>query len=450
MARLPRSSENGRQIVHVLAGAGALLLPYVAWWEAAITLAVAVAVNSYVLPKLAEAQLYRRAESTRGILSGEALYPAALLVLVLLFPGRPDIVAAAWGILAAGDGAATFVGRRFASPRVPWNREKSIAGTIAFVLAGSAAGIALAWWCRAAVVPPPFHWFAIVAPVAAAIAAAAAETISVRLHDNVIVTGSAALVLYWLSFVNTDMAVAQGAASLHRLPFTLAVNAAAAGAGFAIGIVSAGGALGGGIIGMIVLLTTGWRGWTLLCATLAAAAAATRLGVRRKTLLGIAEDRGGRRGAASAFANTAIAAAAAVLSTTSYASGPALVAFVSALAAGAADTVASEIGKAWGRRTYALTPPREVAAGTPGAVSFEGTVAGLVASLVLGGSGAALQLIPVGAIGAIVAGAFVGSLLESVLGGTLEAHGFVNNAMLNFFNTAAAVTVAIPLAGILT
>ena len=35
----------------------------------------------------------------------------AVLLLTLIFPSRPDITAAAWGILAFGDGAATLVGR---------------------------------------------------------------------------------------------------------------------------------------------------------------------------------------------------------------------------------------------------------------------------------------------------------------------------------------------------
>ena len=51
----------------------------------------------------------------------------------------------------------------------------------------------------------------------------------------------------------------------------------------------------------------------LLLVTFLAASATSRLGLRRKTLLGIAEERGGRRGAGNAIANTGIAAVAALL-----------------------------------------------------------------------------------------------------------------------------------------
>src|ERR671920_578677 len=114
-------------------------------------------------------------------------------------------------------------------------------------------------------------------------------------------------------------------------------------------------------------------GWLLLLATFALAVLTSRVGLQRKTMLGIAEERGGRRGAGNAFANTGVAAAAALLANLSYATKPGLLAFVAALAAGGSDTVASEIGKAWGRSTFLVTTLTRVKPGTPGAMSLEGT-----------------------------------------------------------------------------
>ena len=84
--------------------------------------------------------------------------------LILVFPSRLDIVAAAWAILALGDGAATLIGRarlerkqfRLHDPDcLPWNRDKTIAGTAAFIVCGALGGVALAWWTRPAVEPVP-------------------------------------------------------------------------------------------------------------------------------------------------------------------------------------------------------------------------------------------------------------------------------------------------------
>ena len=60
--------------------------------------------------------------------------------------------------------------------------------------------------------------------------------------------------------------------------------------------------------------------------------------------------------------------------------------------------------------------------------------------------GVACGLVPAWTLPAIVAGATIGSFVESMLGATLEAPGIVNNDVLNFLNTAIAAAAAIFLA----
>jgi uncharacterized protein (TIGR00297 family) len=163
-------------------------------------------------------------------------------------------------------------------------------------------------------------------------------------------------------------------------------------------------------------------------------------------LLGIAEERGGRRGAGNAIANTGVAAVAALVAFVGTAPDAASLAFAAALAAGGSDTIASEIGKAWGRRTWSITSLARVAPGTSGAMSLEGTVAGIMGALGLGAAAVWLGLVPSSTLVAIAVGATAGSLLESWLGATLESPGILNNDMLNFINTAAAAVVTVAMA----
>src|SRR6185295_3959767 len=206
--------------------------------------------------------------------------------------------------------------------------------------------------------------------------------------------------------------------------------------------VSLSGALGGAAVGAVIYVGGGAGAWGLLLATFIAASVTSRLGIARKTSLGIAEERGGRRGAGNAIANCGVAAAAAVVALTTPYTAPALLALVAALTAGGSDTVASEIGKAWGRSTFLVTTLSRVPAGTPGAMSLEGTAAGVLAALALAAVGVAFGLVPASAIFAIVAGATIGALVESALGATLEGPGILNNDMLNFMTTAVAAAAA--------
>jgi uncharacterized protein (TIGR00297 family) len=438
-------SETSRQIVHITMGGWALLLRWMAWEQAAALAIAALAFNLFVLPRVGGRRLYRQSETTRGVPVGILLYPLAVLGLILVFPYRLDIVAAAWGILAAGDGFATLVGRRFGRTRLAWNPDKTVEGTVAFIVFGSMAGVFLAWWVRTAVVPIPPVWFLVAAPAAAAIVAALVETIPVGLDDNISVPFSAGAVL-WMASVMT-VHPRDTPSLVTALLIGLALNVTVAVLGWIARTVTVAGAITGVCIGTIIYAGTGWQGWILLLVAFVAASVASRVGIERKEALGVAEERGGRRGPGNAIANTGVAACAAALKLFS-AYGPACdVALTAALVAGASDTVASEIGKAWGRRTFLVTSLRRVPPGTPGAVSLEGTVALAASALALAWIAQRLGLIGYETIPVVAVAALAGSFIESTLGAAFETRGILNNDLLNFVTTGSAAALAIFLGG---
>jgi uncharacterized protein (TIGR00297 family) len=462
-------SESARQWVHVASGLFAMLLRVLNGWQSAALAAAALVFNVLLLPRVGGKQLYRPVDRARGFPLGILLYPLSVLLLTLAFPSRLDIAAAAWGILAFGDGFATLIGCRFTaeraktaenspfpfsvssavsavpSGRLPWNPDKSIAGTVAFIIFGSAAGVALAWWVRPAVAPMPPLTFTLAAPLAAAVLAALVETIPIRLDDNITVPAAAAAVLWIESLMTVPAAHGARAAMVSALPWALGVNALTGWLGYRARTVTRAGAPAGVVIGAVIYVGGGAGAWALLLVTFLAASVTSRLGLARKERLGIAEERGGRRGAGNAIANCGVAAVAAICAVTTPYPAEALGALVAALTAGGSDTVASEIGKAWGRSTFLVTTLRRVKPGTPGAMSVAGTIAGLLGALALAASGAALGLIPFSAVLLVTAAATAGALAESALGATLEGPRILNNDMLNFLNTAVAAAVALAL-----
>ena len=89
-------------------------------------------------------------------------------------------------------------------------------------------GSFLCWWCRPIVMPPPYLWFSVGMPWLAAIVAAAVESIPIRLDDNLSVPAAAGagVVAARRSSVE-DLAI--GAMSQKRsgvLPLAVAVNVA--------------------------------------------------------------------------------------------------------------------------------------------------------------------------------------------------------------------------------
>lgn len=145
-------SETLRQFVHAAMGLLALLLRYMTWPQAALLALVALVFNATLLGRVLPGLV--RPSDAAGHRSGVLFYPLALLALVLIFRERLDIVAAAWAVMAFGDGAATLVGTRVGGQRLPWNADKTWSGLLAFVLVGSIGAVALSVWVAPMIVPP--------------------------------------------------------------------------------------------------------------------------------------------------------------------------------------------------------------------------------------------------------------------------------------------------------
>lgn len=435
-----RTGEVGRQLLHVGVGALALLLRWLDWREAAAMAITAIAFNRLLLPSLSRT-VFRPADLARPWATGIVLYPTAVLGLILLFADRLELAAAGWAILAAGDGVATLAGTSLRSPHWPWNPDKTVAGTTGFVIAATLASAGLLCW----VGQRPLDAHVLALAVAASVAAGFAETIPVRLDDNVTVAGAAALVLATLGATDltTWSGVVQGLGTTVGL--VGAANVAVAGLGLAAGTVTVSGALAGGIIGTAIAIGGGWGAWGVLLVMFVTISAATRLRRAQKSSAGIAEGRGGRRGAANAIANTGLAAWLCALAPGGADATIWLVAAMAALITAGSDTVASEVGKAYGRTTWLVTSLRRVTPGTTGAVSLEGTAAGTASAALLAGLAAVWQVVPWMAVPVITVGATVASLLEGVIGATAERNGILNNDMVNFFNAAlgAGLTLAL-------
>jgi uncharacterized protein (TIGR00297 family) len=435
-------SESTRQLVHVGALAFAGALRYLDWRQAAAMALAALVFNLFLLPRLAP-QILRPAD--RQGWSGIRFYPLAVLALVLAFPSRLDIVAAAWAIMAAGDGCATLVGRRWPRLRLPWNPDKTWTGLIAFVIAGSAAAVLMGAWVAPGVAAAPDPTFTVWAAVAAAMCAALVETIPIRLDDNLSVPAAAAGTLALATMVDVDALAAAWPMMAARLPAAIVINVILALSAVLARSMTLTGGIVGTLIGIVIYIGAGGAGFLLLCSSFALAVLSSQVGRARKLAAGIAEDRGGRRGAGNALANCLVGAIGAGLIAAQFDDRAGALVLVAGLTAGASDTVASEIGKAFGGTPRAVLSLERVPAGTPGAVSVVGTLAGLAAAAVMAIAAVGLRLsgFEMNMVGAVVIGATVGAFAESALASWLEPRGILNNDVLNVLNTAVASAVAL-------
>jgi uncharacterized protein (TIGR00297 family) len=429
--------EAKRKLVHMGVGSLALLFRAMTWREAALMAIAAFFFNWQVLPRIGGRGLWRPDEHGRGYPPGILIYPLAVLALVLVFHDDLWKAAAVWGILAVGDGMAAFVGLAAGGPRLPWNPGKTWGGLGAFVVFGTLAASVLAAWTLGL---PLLAWASpriLALTLPAGLVCAVVESLPTTLDDNVTVPLAGAAVLAFLSEAEPARLLADPDLP-RRLVAGAAVNGALAAAARAASALDTPGALSAVVIGTAITAGLGTAGLLTMVAFFVLGHAATRLGHARKATRGIAQEKGGARGWRNAWANGGVPA---VLALGAAMAPPETspvwaLAYAAAVATAAADTGSSELGKAFGERTFLVTTLGAVAPGTEGGVSLVGTLAGAAAATLVAATGALGGLYPWRLVPLVAGSGVLGALAESVLGAVAGRRGWMGNDALNAFNTA--------------
>lgn len=437
-----KSLISTRKIVHISMLSFALLLPFLTWVEAAGAALMALMFNLFILPRL-ELDLGKRVagESRPFAWTGIVAYPISVLVLILLFGRRMEVVGAVWAIMALGDGFASVAGEALRGPAVPWNSSKTWSGFFGFVAAATMGSFLLGRW-----VDPSFpSTKVLIVCVATAAVGAVVESLPIGLDDNFsvpLVCGSfmyCALLMQW-SAVESNLPYLGV-----RVLLAVAINGVFALVALALRTVNRSGAFMGFLMGVTIYMGYGYKSFLPLLAFFVIGTVATRLGYARKAAMGVAEGRRGARSWREATANTLAAAFFSVLVITTHYEAAFLAALIAALAEAAGDTISSEIGQWVSGRAYMITTLKPVPVGQDGGISLAGTLAGFGASAAIVAVGYALGLCRPGTAVVAFIAAVVGNLFDSYLGATIERRGLVGNGMVNFAGTSFAGGLALSL-----
>jgi uncharacterized protein (TIGR00297 family) len=218
-------------------------------------------------------------------------------------------------------------------------------------------------------------------------------------------------------------------------------------------------------LGVLIWGTLGWQGYLVVMFYFLVGSGVTRIGMAQKEAEGIAEKRSGARGPENVWGSALTGALCALgvgvinsglLGTNIQTLVPnpvslLLLAYVASFSTKLSDTSASEVGKAYGKTTYLITTLQPVPRGTEGAVSLEGTLAGVVASIAIACVGWAVGFIDLVGIVWCILSAFIATNLESVIGATLQTkYTWLTNEIVNIFNTLIGAIAAISFAWIWT
>ncbi len=363
---------------------------------------------------------------TARVSYGTVFYPLTFLILVLTcWPERKGILMIAMSILAISDAAAAIVGENIRNPHgYHWGKDrKSIEGSLVMLLTS---------WFLATVflLVLPGHFFAgPVMPVtwrtalwigaATAVVSTAMEALSAQGSDNLTAPLGAAFVLGFM-LQNSVSGNIQFTAGL-LMGITIAVLA------YRVHFLTASGSVGTFLLAALVYGVGGWA-WTVPILTFfILSSVLSKVGKKHKARFRLMFEKTSNRDIGQVIANGGVAGAVVLLH--HFFPDPSWYAlYLGALAAVTADTWATEVGVFSSTSPVSIKNFRRVEPGTSGGITLLGTVSAFMGALVIALSGrlAAPRIWESSPSGTlfwiIVTGGFLGSLLDSFLGATLQAH----------------------------
>jgi uncharacterized protein (TIGR00297 family) len=199
----------------------------------------------------------------------------------------------------------------------------------------------------------------------------------------------------------------------------------------------------GVVLGSVLWVCGGGQCYLILALFFILGTLATKHGYERKLWRGVAQEDQGRRGARHVVANCGVPTLCAFFVAATPYPQWFKIALVASLATALLDTLSSELGQVYGRYPVLPTTGETVPIGTEGAISMEGTLAGLFGAIFLAAVAWVIGAIPPSAISLVVMAAFIGGSAESVIAAAIRSDFTWRNEIFNITNTAIGAAVAL-------
>lgn len=447
--------ESSRKLVHVIVGTLVSVCPFIFVSKSLpITLAIIfIIINTIALKN----ETFKGMHSTDRVSYGTVYFPLAFLILATFWWEKPITLVLSILIMTFSDTIAAIIGERTTNPRQfkLWVDIKSIEGCVGMFLSTFmiiyVGTDVFAWLFEAAFFIPLTILIGVSGFVAMLVTLS--ESNSYRGSDNFSVPIIAALSydLYLINYTHGNLDSLLIWSLLSSIAFYIA---------YKFNSLRKDGAVGAYVMGIIIFGAGGLK-WVIPIATFFILSSIISKMSNTDNQL----HKGSKRDIIQVLANGGVATIIAIINF--YVPNEDFyILYLAVIAAATADTWASEIGSFNSKDPFHIIRFTRVAKGTSGAISFLGTVGSILGSITIGLIGY-IWNVPLPLIYLIVIAGSIGSLVDSFIGGSIQANFeciecnkftekrthcsvpssyisgiyYIDNDMVNFLNTVSAVLI---------
>ncbi len=346
------------------------------------------------------------------------------------------ITGGAFAIATFGDGIADMINIYDRQSDTKFHSAKS---SIVFLISGSisaflAGGWILAWNAQG-ISPGMLFFLSVLGAITGALLASITSS-----EDNIVIPFGSAMTM-WLFYTFSYIVETQYLLMVLVFAFILGYLA------YKVRIADISAMLSATLLGVIIIISSDIFWFFILLAFFLLGSLFTRYKYNYKLRHGMAEGKGGVRGYKNVFSNSLAALSLAVMYRIFSPSYDMLLisAYLGSVATACGDTLASEIGQTYKGMPRMITTFKKAPAGTDGAVSALGEGAAILGASAI--AFLAVLLIPEiqnnwGVVVAVIAGGFIGTNIDSMLGATLQQKGYLSNNGVNFLATISGAIIS--------
>lgn len=458
--------EYKRQTIHVLIGMIVLIFPFVPLQYLVLLLlglffsVLMLPVSSKLFGVITSSDKAARRRPTGAVCLSGSMLILVLVAWVLTFTDYEFpifLIGGAIAITTFGDGMATILRvteqarydilNNIEYPRRQYRGEQtkpeSVKASLTILSVGAIfsflIGAWVVYWTGYVVSFQLLFFISVIGGTSGALF----ECISTRIHDNITVPISSAMVMWLLLVLGYSVPPVY---LVFALAFALLLGYLA----YVAKIADISGLLSATLVGVLIIAFTNVWWFLLLLTFYMLGGGFTKYKYEYKKSLGIAQGKGGARGYRNVFSNSIFAIAASICYTIfPQESHLFMYIYLGTVATATGDTLASEVGTTYKGSPRMITTLKKVEPGTDGGVSTLGETASLLGSLVIAIFAVLFRVIEVDPIhlcligmAIVVISGFVGTNIDSLLGATLQQRGILSNNGVNVVSTLIGGLVA--------